>query len=42
MFIGLSTPDAFKGVSFEDDEALASELLTLSFTTLTSTGYGDI
>jgi len=42
MFIGLSTPDAFKGVSFEDDAALASELFYLSFTTLTSTGYGDI
>jgi hypothetical protein len=26
MFVGLSTSDAFKGVSFEDDAALASEL----------------
>ena len=42
MFVGLSVPDAFKGISFEDDAALASELFYLSFTTLTSTGYGDI
>ncbi len=42
MFVGLSVPNAFKGVSFEDDAALASELFYLSFTTLTSTGYGDI
>ncbi len=41
-FVGLSIPDAFKGVSFKDDAALASELFYLSFTTLTSTGYGDI
>jgi hypothetical protein len=42
MFVGLSIPDAFKGISFEDDAALASKLFYLSFTTLTSTGYGDI
>jgi hypothetical protein len=42
MFVGLSIPDAFKGISFEDDAALASQLFYLSFTTLTSTGYGDI
>ena len=41
-FVGLSTSDAFKGISFKDDAALASELFYLSFTTLTSTGYGDI
>lgn len=41
-FVGLSIPDAFKGVAFEDDAALASELFYLSFVTLTSTGYGDI
>jgi hypothetical protein len=40
--VGLSMPDAFKGVSFRDDAALASELFYLSFVTLTSTGYGDI
>jgi Ion channel len=41
-FVGLSVPDAFKGVAFEDDAALASELFYLSFVTLTTTGYGDI
>jgi hypothetical protein len=41
-FIGLSVPDAFKGIAFEDDSALASSLFYLSFVTLTSTGYGDI
>jgi hypothetical protein len=41
-FIGLSFPDAFKGIAFEDDSALASSLFYLSFVTLTSTGYGDI
>jgi Ion channel len=41
-FIGLSIPDAFKGIAFEDDSALASSLFYLSFVTLTSTGYGDI
>ena len=41
-FIGLSIPDAFKGIAFEDDSALASSLFYLSFVTLTSTGYGDV
>ena len=41
-FVGLSIPDAFKGIAFEDDSALASALFHLSFVTLTSTGYGDI
>jgi hypothetical protein len=41
-FVGLSIPDAFKGVAFEDNAALASELFYLSFSTLTTTGYGDI
>jgi hypothetical protein len=41
-FVGLSIPDAFKGIAFEDDSALASGLFYLSFVTLTSTGYGDI
>ena len=41
-FAGLSIPDAFKGVAFEDNATLASELLYLSFATLTTTGYGDI
>ena len=41
-FVGLSIPNAFKGVAFEDDAALASELFYLSFVTLTTTGYGDV
>ena len=41
-FIGLSIPDAFKGIAFKDDLALASSLFYFSFVTLTSTGYGDI
>ena len=41
-FVGLSIPDAFKGIAFEDDAALASSLFYVSFVTLTSTGYGDI
>jgi len=41
-FLGLSIPDAIKGIAFEDDAALASELFYLSFATLTTTGYGDI
>lgn len=41
-FVGLSIPDAFKGISFEEDPALVSSIFYLSFVTLTSTGYGDI
>ena len=41
-FVGLSISDAFKGIVFEDNSALASSLFYLSFVTLTSTGYGDI
>ena len=41
-FVGLSIPDAFKGIAFKDDLSLASSLFYLSFVTLTSTGYGDI
>ena len=42
VMIGLSLPDAFKGLSFEDNPALASSVSYLSFVTLTSTGFGDI
>ena len=42
VFVGLSVPDAFKGISFQDDTALANSVFYLSFVTLTSTGYGDI
>jgi hypothetical protein len=41
-FVGLSIPDAFKGISFEEDRRLVSSIFYLSFVTLTSTGYGDI
>ena len=42
IFVGLSTPDAIKGITFEDNAALANSVFYLSFVTLTSTGYGDI
>lgn len=41
-FVGLSIDNAFSGLTFEYDSALASRLLYFSFVTLTSTGYGDI
>ena len=41
-FVGLSIPDAFKGIEFKDDLALASSVFYLSFVTLTSTGFGYI
>ena len=41
-FVGLSISDAFKGIAFKDDLALASSLFYFSFVTLTSTGYGDV
>lgn len=41
-FVGLSIPDAFKGITFEDSPSLANTVFYLSFVTLTSTGYGDI
>jgi Ion channel len=42
VLIGLSVPDAFKGITFEDNPALANSVSYLSFVTLTSTGFGDI
>jgi hypothetical protein len=42
IFVGLSIQDAIKGITFEDDQSLASGVLYMSFVTLTSTGYGDI
>jgi len=42
VFFGLSDRDAIKGITFEDDQSLASALFYMSFVTLTSTGYGDI
>jgi hypothetical protein len=40
--IGLLVPDAFSGMQFTDDAALASKVIYFSFVTLTSTGYGDV
>ncbi|WP_245332642.1 potassium channel family protein [Bradyrhizobium erythrophlei] len=42
LFVGLSNQDAIKGITFDDDQSLASALFYMSFVTLTSTGYGDI
>ena len=42
VLVGLSVPDAFKGMAFEDNPALANSVSYLSFVTLTSTGFGDI
>jgi hypothetical protein len=40
--VGLLVPNAFSGMSFGDNPALASNVIYFSFVTLTSTGYGDI
>ncbi len=40
--IGLIVPNAFSGMTFEDNPALASKVIYFSFVTLTSTGYGDV
>ena len=42
LFVGLLDHGAIKGIAFDDDRSIASELCYLSFVTLTSTGYGDI
>jgi hypothetical protein len=41
-FMGTLVPKAFSGLVVEDSPALASNLIYFSFTTLTTTGYGDI
>jgi hypothetical protein len=41
-FVGSAIPKAFSGLAVEDSPALASNLIYFSFTTLTTTGYGDI
>jgi hypothetical protein len=41
-FVGSAIPKAFSGLVVEDSPALASNLIYFSFTTLTTTGYGDI
>jgi Ion channel len=40
--IGMLVPKAFSGILFEDNPALASNVIYFSFVTLTSTGYGDV
>jgi Ion channel len=42
IFVGLSFPESFKGIEFNDDQGLATRVFYLSFATLTTTGYGDI
>jgi hypothetical protein len=41
-FVGSAVPKAFSGLAVQDSPALASSLIYFSFTTLTTTGYGDI
>jgi hypothetical protein len=35
-------PNAFSGMTFEDNPAFASKVIYFSFVTLTSTGYADV
>ena len=42
IFVGLSFPDAFKGITFEDSPGLANSVFYLSFVTLTSTGSATL
>jgi hypothetical protein len=41
-FLGTLDPKAFVGLSVEDGPKLATRLIYFSFTTLTTTGYGDL
>jgi Ion channel len=41
-FTGSLIPNAFSGISMQDNPALASGLIYFSFVTLTTTGYGDV
>jgi Ion channel len=41
-FIGTLDPKAFIGLTVEDSPTLATRLIYFSFTTLTTTGYGDL
>jgi hypothetical protein len=41
-FAGSLIPNAFSGISMQDNPALASSLIYFSFVTLTTTGYGDV
>ena len=42
MLVGLLVPDAFSGLTLEDNQRMSSSLIYFSFATLTTTGYGDI
>ena len=42
LMVGLTTPDAFKNLVFEDAPELTSQLIYFSCSTLTTLGYGDI
>ena len=41
-FLGTLDPKAFMGLSIQDSPKLATQLIYFSFTTLTTTGYGDV
>jgi Ion channel len=41
-FLGTLDPKAFVGLTVEDSPKLATRLIYFSFTTLTTTGYGDL
>ena len=42
VFVGLSLPNSFIGMTFDDNLTVANSAIYFSFVTLTSTGYGDI
>jgi voltage-gated potassium channel Kch len=42
LIVGLSAPDAFKNMVFDDAPELTSQLIYFSCSTLTTLGYGDI
>jgi len=42
LIVGLTWPDAFKDMVFEDARELTSQLIYFSCSTLTTLGYGDI
>ena len=42
VFLCLLVPNAINGIALQDTPALASTMIYFSFTTLTTTGYGDV
>ncbi|MGA9599170.1 MAG: ion channel [Methylocystis sp.] len=42
LIVGLTAPDAFKDMVFDDARELTSQLIYFSCSTLTTLGYGDI